>query len=344
VREDGFIPFWANMTEAAGHVRYALRQEQLKRPDWDDFWASLTPDLERIQVPTLLCASFSDHGLHTRGSFEAFRRLGSKDRFVFTHRGGKWSTYYSKEALELQARFFDHYLKGEENGFTQEARVRLEVRSRGDEVHGVRNVAAWPLPSTRWESWYLAPGELRLTPLKGAAKAEVSLPQGRASFLITFSEDMELTGPMKLKLWVELAGVMDANLFAGVRKISGGKVVSFEGTAGFGRDTVTKGWLRLAHRRLDPARSEPHRPVHPCDRPEPLAPGRIEPIEIELLPSSTFFRRGDQLRLDVQGHFFWPRSLLWGTFPAAFAPSGEGRLTLHFGDEYDAQLLVPRIS
>ena len=147
---------------------------------------------------------------------------------------------------------------------------------------------------------------------------------------------------MKLKLWVELSGASDANLFVGVRKFEGNAVVGFEGTSGFGRDTVTKGWLRLAHRRLDSERSVPHHPVHPCDRAEPLARGQICPVEIELLPSATFFRPGDALRLDVQGRFFWPRNPFFGMFPGAYAPSGPGTLTVHMGGEHDSHLLVPR--
>jgi predicted acyl esterase len=107
VREDGFVPFWADMTEKAGRTSTSLRREQLARPLLDDFWKAATPDLERIEVPALICGSFSDQGLHTRGSFEAFRRIGSKERFLYTHRGGKWSTFYGAEALALQKRFFD---------------------------------------------------------------------------------------------------------------------------------------------------------------------------------------------------------------------------------------------
>ncbi|HTP25114.1 MAG TPA: CocE/NonD family hydrolase [Anaeromyxobacteraceae bacterium] len=342
VREDGFVPFWTRLTEVAGRCSYVMREQQLRRPDWDEFWASLIPDLERIQVPALLCASFSDHGQHTRGSFEAFRCIGSTHRFLYTHRGGKWSTYYSQDALAVQARFFDHYLKGEDSGIGAQPRVRIEVRSRGEVIHEVRSESVWPPPDTQWEPWFLAPGELRTVPLDSSTSTSFDLTVGRASFTFLVRDDLELTGPMKLKLWVELSGASDANLFVGVRKFEGNAVVGFEGTSGFGRDTVTKGWLRLAHRRLDSERSVPHHPVHPCDRAEPLAQGQICPVEIELLPSATFFRPGDALRLDVQGRFFWPRNPFFGMFPGAYAPSGPGTLTVHMGGEHDSHLLVPR--
>ena len=342
VREDGFIPFWADMTERAGRTSESLRAQQLAHPDWDDFWAARTPALELFEVPAFLCASFSDQGLHTRGSFEGFRRIGSRHRFLYTHRGGKWSTYYSPEALALQARFFDGFLKGEDNGMRDAAPVRLEIRARGDEVHDVREERSWPIPSVRWTEWHLAPGELRATRPESGAAVRFRVPAGAASFTLRVPEDMELVGPMKLRLHVELADTTDAHLFAFVCKRAGDHDVPFEGPFGFGFDVVAKGWLRVAHRRVDESRSEPHRPFHPCDRAEPLAPGEVASLDIEILPSATFFARGDVLRLDVMGRWPWRRSMLLGMFPGTYAPSPDGEVILRVGGTHDAHLLVPR--
>ncbi len=342
VREDGFIPFWSKMTEKAGRASVVLRREQLAHPELDGFWSALTPELERIEVPALICASFSDQSLHTRGSFEAFRRIGSKHRYLFTHRGGKWSTYYAPESLALQTRFFDCFLKGEENGMREVAPVRLEVRERGDVVHAVRGERAWPLPSSRWTELHLAPGELRRGASSAPARVEFKAPDGGVSFRLQLSEDTELAGPMKLRLYVELRGGSDAHLFVAVRKFVGGEHVPFEGPFGFGRDTVARGWLRMAHRRTDPARSEAHRPFHPHERAEPLPEGEVAAVDIELLPSATLFRRAEVLRLDVQGKWFWRRSGLRGMFPCDYAPSPPCRVVLHFGGEHPSHLLVPR--
>jgi predicted acyl esterase len=342
VREDGFVPFWGGQMDRAGRTSMSLRREQLARPLRDDFWAAAAPALERIEVPALICASFSDHGLHTRGCFEAFRRVGSKDRFVYTHRGGKWSTFYSPDALDFQARFFDCYLKGSDGGMRGAAPVRLEVRASGDSVHAVRLERGWPLPSTRWTPLHLGPGALRPSPWSTSATSRFPARRGRASFILPILDDFELSGPMKLKLFVELVGARDANLFVAVRKLaSSGRPVVFEGAYGFGFDVVSKGWLRVALRRLDEASSEPHRPVLSCDREEPLEPGRIAPVEIELLPSSTLFQRGEALRLDIQGRWLWPRSPFFGTFPAGYAPSAAGDVVLHLGGQHDAHLLAP---
>lgn len=344
VREDGFVPFWAKLTERSGRVSESLRARQLAHPDWDDFWAARTPALERIEVPALIGGSFSDQCLHTRGSFEAFRRISSAHRYLYTHRGGKWSAYYSPEALEYQARFFDCFLRGIDNGMREAPPVRLEVRQLGHAVHRVSGEGAWPLPGVRWEALYLGPGGLGTAPPASEAEVSFHVPEGGAGFDYAVPRDLELVGPMKLRLIVALAGGADAHLFVAVAKRArgaGDRTVPFEGSYGFGCDVVAKGWQRLAHRRVDEGRSEPHRPFHPCDRPEPVKPGEMAPVDIEIQPSATYFEKGDILRLVIQGRWFWPKNPLWGMFPAAYAPSPGARVTLHFGGSRDSYLLGP---
>jgi predicted acyl esterase len=343
VRDDGFLPFWAPLTEKAGRTGSSLRDEQLAHPDFDDFWASLVPDLERIEVPALICASFSDQGLHTRGSFEAYRRISSKYRYLFTHRGGKWSTYYGPESLALQTRFFDCFLKGTENGMKDADPVRLEVREQADCIHSVRTERSWPPVNVEWMRLWLAPSQMRAQPLETTVTTRFEAPAGRVSFSFTMAADTELTGPMKLRLNVELIGATDAHLFVALRKFRKRRHVCFEGSFGFGRDVVTKGWLRVAHRRMDASRSDPYRPFHSCDQPEALAPGEIVPVEIELLPSSTLFRLGEILRLDVQSQWFWRRNPFFGMFPGYYEASPPGTIVLHMGGSADSYLLAPRM-
>lgn len=222
------------------------------------------------------------------------------------------------------------------------APVRLEVRTTRDSVQEVREERSWPLERTRWTMLYLAPGTLSESPVRTPAAARFDLRTGRAGFTFPILEDLELAGPMKLRLFVELAGCDDAHLFAAVRKIAHGRHVPFEGSFGFGFDPVSKGWLRVALRRVDAAASEPHRPVLPFDHEEPLKPGEIAQGDIELLPSATLFRRGELLRLDIHGRWFWKRNALFGTFPGDYAPSAPGTVVLHMGAGHPAHLLVPR--
>lgn len=258
IREDGFFPLYSTLVCRQGRTREDMRKQQLARPLWDSWWAARTAELERIDVPALICASFSDQSLHTRGSFEGFRRISSAHKWLYTHRGGKWATYYSPEALTFQARFFDCFLKGEENGMRDVPPVRLEVRESGERIREIRQETAWPLPQTQWTPLYLHPGgTLAGAPAPDAATVRFHSRSGRASFSWTARADIELTGPMKLRLYLEVQGADDVHLFAGVRKFRGGRHVGFEGSYGFPSDMVTKGWLKASMRRLDEERSEP---------------------------------------------------------------------------------------
>jgi predicted acyl esterase len=344
VREDGFVKLWAKGLKG-DRLAYDLRQEQLKRPLRDAVWASRAPDLSKVEVPILICGSFSDNNLHSRGSIRAFEEVGSKQRWLYTHRGGKWCTYYSSRALEAQERFFDHFLKGIDNGMDSEPPVRLEVREDRDTIHSVRQEEAWPPPAVQWTELFLG-ADRRLTEEPPSAPEDVGFATGkeRATWAWRVPRDLELSGPMALRLRVSLDGATDANLFAGVEKWRNGRFVPFEGSYGFGFDRVTTGWTKLSHREPDPEISRPFAPVNRDDWPRPLAPGEVAEIEFALGPSATFFRAGEEVRLVLGGRWLHPRDPLIGQFPAAYEASPDCTVCLHCGGEPAPRLLVPVIA
>jgi putative CocE/NonD family hydrolase len=273
-----------------GHNRRFAMAEDLpeqrdRRPLDDSWWEGKRPALESINVPALVCASWSDHGLHTRGSLEGFERIGSHDKWLFTHGRRKWQTFYSTEARDVQRRFFDRYVKGENNGWERTARVRLEVRKTRDEM-AIRSEDHWPLAAVRYQPLYLdaAAGRLVLARPSGPAAARYQPTRARGNdrvlFSYRFEADSELTGSMALKLWVSTSVGDDLDLFVVLRKRDGaGKEVYFYGYNGFNKDGVAKGWLRASHRETDPTRSRPGRPWHTHRAREPLTPGQIVPVE-----------------------------------------------------------------
>jgi predicted acyl esterase len=343
VREDGFIKLWSRGLKE-DRLTYDLRAEQLQRPLRDAVWAGRAPDLAQVRVPMLVCGSFSDNNLHSRGSFRAFEQVGSAQRRLYTHRGGKWSTYYSDLALAAQQRFFDHFLKGVDNGIDREPPVRLEVREDRDTIHSVRHEEAWPPAAVRWTELFLgANGRLGGGPPPTAGEVAFATAKGRATWAWRVPHELELSGPMALRLRVSLDGAADANLFAGVEKWRDGRFVPFEGSYGFGRDRVTTGWARLSHRDPDPQQSRPFAPVNRDDAPRPLGPGEVAEIEFALGPSATFFRAGEEVRLVLGGRWMHPRNPITGQFPAAYEASPDCRVRIHCGGEPAARLLVPVI-
>lgn len=340
IQEVGFVKIWSRSLHAA-RLKYQVGEENTKRPLRDDWWRSLVPDLAKIEVPALICGSFSDNNMHSRGSLRGFENISSTERHLYTHRGGKWSTFYSDSALQTQLAFFDRHLRG---GATAPLpRVRLEVRESGERIAEVRDETSWPLTTTRWTPLHLTSDGLSAAPTERAGSITFDTRSRAARFGWTLPEDTEITGPMAVRLFVEVTGGDDVDLFVGVEKWRGSEYVPFEGSYGFGRDRVTTGWLRASMRALDEDGSRPFEPVPTFARRQPLGPGQVVPVDVPLGPSATLFRAGEQLRLVVAGRWLWPRNPLTGQFPAAYERGKPVECTLHWGAGRDAHLLVPII-
>jgi uncharacterized protein len=340
VRESLFMRLWWNMRWRRGrNRRFSLAEDFLKerdsRPLDDDWWASKRPVLENIDVPALVCASWSDHGLHTRGSFLGFERIGSSQKWLYTHGGRKWEMFYSDEAREMQRRFFDRFLKGEANGWDETARVRLATR-RSLTQSVVRNEREWPLRSVVYTPLFLNAASESLATEPSPDQSRIRYAD-RARFRYVFAKETELTGSMTLKLWVSTSRGTDMDLFVKLRKFdSAGREVFFYGYNGFAKDGVAKGWLRVSHRALDLQQSRPGMPWHSHLRLDPVMPGETVAVEIEILASSTLFEAGSVLELDVLSHDA-------DRYPAfRHRPTVNlGAQTISTGGAHDSQLLIP---
>ena len=238
IRENGFLKVWSRNLSSV-RLKYSLADENAKRPLRDEWWQALVPDLPKIEVPALICGSFSDNNLHSRGSVRAFEQISSPERHLYTHRGGKWTTFYSQAALDTQLAFLDRHLR--DGTGTSQPRVRLEVREDRDHIVEVREETGWPLESTRWTPLYLTNAGLRASPAEQAGSITFDTHSGGARFGWTLGADTEITGPMAVRLFAEVHGSDDVDLFVGVEKWRGGRYVPFEGSYGFGRDRITPG-------------------------------------------------------------------------------------------------------
>jgi uncharacterized protein len=120
----------------------------------DSYWRGKQTALERINAPALICASWSDQGLHTRGSFEAFERIGSPEKWLYTHGRKKWETYYEAEAVAMQKRFLDHYLKGQDNGWsaTPACALKCEEPTTG-RMCATKRTGRFPMPASCHSIW-----------------------------------------------------------------------------------------------------------------------------------------------------------------------------------------------
>jgi predicted acyl esterase len=148
---------------------------------------------------------------------------------------------------------------------------------------------------------------------------------------------------MKLKLWVQVDGSDDMDVFVALEKIDRtGYVVPFPFFGNHDDGPVALGWLRVSHRELDKDKSTPYQPYHKHEREIKLKAGEIVPVEIEIWPSSTLFERGEKLRVVVQGSdiYFYPEEMHTNAHTATV---NKGRHIIHTGGKYDSHLLIPVI-
>ena len=117
--------------------------EAERYPLMNELWENKIPDFDRINVPAYVVASYSNT-LHTAGTFRAWRRMASQDKWLRIHNSQEWPDYYDEANVEDLRRFFDRYLKDEDNGWEATPRVRYAVHDfeGGDQV----NVAADAFP------------------------------------------------------------------------------------------------------------------------------------------------------------------------------------------------------
>ena len=208
----GFLRYTATSTQMEDFARMIATH-----PLWDDYWETKAAQLERIEVPAYVVASWSDQGLHTRGTLEGFKRITSEQKWLEVHGQKKWEYYYRPDRLEKQRQFFDHFLKGTDDAVLSWPRVLIEVRKR----HGsgsFREEREWPLARTEYRRLFLdaATGTMsdEQPPETSSVTYQAEEPSGSAAFEYRFADPMELTGHMKLRLWVEAVGSDDLDLLA----------------------------------------------------------------------------------------------------------------------------------
>jgi predicted acyl esterase len=281
--------------------RCDLGMDVLAHPLDDDYHKDRTAIFDRITVPFLSAGNWGGQGLHLRGNVEAFVRAASKEKWLEMHGIEHWTHFYTDYGRKLQKRFFDYFLKGEQNGWDKEPRVHLNIRhvDHFDE----RYEDEWPIARTQWTRYYLQPDAKTLSTTAPTFGGEISydaLGEG-----LTFTTDplehwTEITGPSALKLWLS-SSTRDADVFVVLRAFSQkGEEVVFQGAID-PHTPVAQGWLRASHRKLDPVISREYRPYHTHDSVQPLTPGEPVELDVEIWPTSIVLPPGYRLALSIRG-------------------------------------------
>jgi hypothetical protein len=272
------------------------------RPLMDQWYLDRNPDFSHIQVPMLSAGNWGGQNLHLRGNVEAFVNAATPQKWLEVHGGAHWTHFYTDYGRRLQQRFLDHFLKGEDNGWEKQAPVTLQVRHI-PERYVERRDQAWPLPGTVWSKYFLDPNGPSLGPVPPMSAGSVeydALGAGVTFRTPPLAAETEFTGPMAAKLFIK-SNTVDADLFLVVRVFDpSGDEVTFQGALD-PNTPISAGWLRASHRRLDPKKTLPYRPYHTHDTVEPLVPGDVCELDVEIWPSCIVVPAGYSIALTVRG-------------------------------------------
>jgi uncharacterized protein len=302
----------------------------------DDYYRQRTPDLDRINVPLLAAADWSDHDLHLRGTIRGFQTVASTDKWLEIHAGGQFDDH---ESVVLQMRFFDHYLKDGVGDWETQPRVQLAIR-QADGSTTRFDATDWPVPGTTWTPWYMDFSTQSLSanpPTDETSYTYDATGEGVALLGAAVSDDTMLLGPVSARLFLS-SSTTDADLFLTLDAVGpdGHRVELRDHRMGL--TPVSIGWQRASQRANDSARSVPGQPFHTHENAEPLRPDEVIQVDIELCPTGLRLPAGYRLQLTVRGHgaghddpFDRPTAIF------------DNMVTLYGGARYPSHLLVPTV-
>ena len=371
-------------TQDMPHLKNGLADyyyDWLAHPDYDDYWKKvcIQESHSDITVPSLNMGGWYDVFLGgTIGNYVGMRQNGATEEARSGQRLllGPWvhgstpidvsgefhfGTRSSSAAMDLPGvilRYYDHWLKGEDNGVADEKPVRIFVM--GENVW--RWEDSWPLSRAVVTNYYLHSGG-KANSLNGDGRLDTATPnheqpdvyaynpmdpvptrggglccdpafmmsgaydqrpiEARPDVLVystpALEQDTEVTGPIVVTLYASSSAV-DTDFTA--------KLVDVE-PCGCARN-LTDGIIRARYRK----------PRHPASL---IEPGQVYKYTIDVWATSNLFKKGHSIRLEISSSNF-PR---FDRNPNTGGPIGaETTLvpalqTVHHSAEYPSHVTLP---
>jgi predicted acyl esterase len=357
----GGIPNLAFLTGVFAHL---AGPGMVERPDemaetyplMNAYWRDKAANLESITVPTYAVTDVVTD-LHRMGTFEGYRRLGSSKKWLRIDNRQEWTDQYDAANQADLLKFFDHFLRGADNGWEHTPKVRMAILDPGGNDRLSVPYTSWPLEQTQYDRLYLGADRLLdVTPTIATVEESYPATSGQSVFTYRFASETQLTGYLRAHIWIEARGADEADLFVLVEKLDAdGNLLVPDAESANQYFPIppagAHGRLRTSLRKLDPVLSTEFIPIQSFDHPEMLHEGQIVPVDIAIMPASEIFHVGEYLRLTIAGHeFAAPPSDVKLTGMLAFMrplPSvptkNAGVHVIHAGGEHQSYLQIPVI-
>lgn len=355
-------------------MKFDFCDASFRHPHYDDFWRErdASARFEQVKVPVYSIGNWNMVGLHLRGNILGYESVDVPRKLMICGgAGGIHASHHlvlSREIHEELLRWYEYWLKDIDNGIMEEPPVKYLSRPDNE----WRVARAWPLPETKWRRLYLAPGKADAVaslndgrlgwdppPATGGRTSYgyahpewggwpgtgTTIPRADGSYdalatIATFTsdvlpEDLEICGPIVMTLWAS-SDQPDTDFYIKLAD----QPPQHEPSAGSPRVGVTRGWLKASRRRLDPARSRPHRPFHSHSEDELLEPGRVYEFQIEVWPTSWVFMKGHRIRIEIApGDSPLTDEPFWHDFGVRM-----GTDTIYHDAAHPSHMIIPEVS
>ncbi|EFQ30149.1 X-Pro dipeptidyl-peptidase C-terminal non-catalytic domain-containing protein [Colletotrichum graminicola] len=340
----------------------SFREMFKQHPLANAWWNDKRPDMKKINVPTYITGTWTNT-MHGMGAIRGWLEVDSSDKWLRWHPWQEWYDLWGNpQAKEELFSFFDHFLKGVDNGWEKTPKVRMALLRFGNKVpQAIENIVEedFPPARTQYREYYLSP-DGSLAP-GGAAPAEAATVSydseagGSVGFTHTFAETTRVMGLPKAVLYMSCADHDDMDVYVMIQKLDrdgaqmknlnvpwkGIPVKTFDE---FKREQETEvvlykgpvGILRASHRAVDEARSmHPHWPFHPHEREDKVPPGEVVRLDIGIWALGVEFEAGESVRVVVSGE-----SLAVNNFGKNHSLN-KGRHIVHLGGGQASHVILP---
>ncbi|MCR9173998.1 MAG: CocE/NonD family hydrolase [bacterium] len=321
-------------------------------------------EIEASGVPMLIVASWMDAGT-AEGTLQRLEHFSNPQKVLLlsTAHGG-WcsadpfvtddSLFYPSPKIDVQNAmmlvFFDHHLKGKENGVDEWPLMRYY--NIGEP--GFQETNEWPIPGTMEKELYLA-ADGSLNPSKSDT---VWSNDYKVDFKVQTSEynrwTTQMDGPVKglnnrnamdermltyttspMKEDLQITGTPEITLWLSSSHEDGVVLVYLEDVDENGKSVyITEGGLRLIHRKVADA-SDSTFNLHTFSEKDasPMVPSQIEEVQLRLLPTSVTIKKGHSLRIAIAG----ADNAIFDKCPKRGKPT----ISLHGASTYNSSITLP---
>jgi putative CocE/NonD family hydrolase len=364
---------WPDRPEVAPYF-----YDWIKHNTWDDYWKqwSIRTRYGAVQVPALNFSGWYD--VFMNGAIENFVGMRAHGGSAVARQGqklvvGPWihlpwqqkvgEVDFGAEAAnpidDLQLRWFDHWLKDQDNGVARDPAVRVFVMG----ANTWRTAESWPIPGTRFTEYYLhsrgaansrhgngwlsterptadeSPDRYRYDPAnpvpsKGGhscCTAETA-PVGpfdqaeiedRVDVLVystaPLEKPVEVTGPITVTLYAA-SSARDTDFTAKLVDVHpDGKAI-----------LLNNGIIRASFR-------------DSLEKPQPIEPGQVYAYQIPIWPTSNLFKAGHRIRLEISSSNFphYDRNPNTGRRSGLDGELAVANQIIHHSPEHPSKVVLP---